>query len=179
MSRFARHKDTAHRPTVVALKAAGASVEALDLKNGPDLLVGYERSTWLMEVKSRDLEALDKRDGKVRTRSGALSTGQRAWHDAWKGGPVITVYGPEEALVKIGVEMHQISNLRTLTNGWKKDVSATPTKTSRKERPFRYGTDRARSLDESCKEVGCITSAVPGTKPPRCAAHAAEEAFAP
>lgn len=50
---------------------------------------------------------------------------------------------------------------------------------ARKGRAFRPGTDRARTLAESCKVDCCITSAVPGTNPPRCAAHAAEETFAP
>jgi hypothetical protein len=50
---------------------------------------------------------------------------------------------------------------------------------SRKERAFRPGTDKARTLAESCKVECCITSAVPGSSPPRCAAHLAEETFAP
>ncbi len=176
MSRFARHKDTAHRPTVIALRAAGASVQALDVKDGPDLLVGYDGATVLMEVKT--IATRTEKDGYQRTRAGKKSEGQETWHSTWKGGPVCTVYGPEEALVKIGVEMHKISNLKTLTGGWKKDVSAKPGHTYGKERPFRPGTDRARSLAESCKVEGCITSAVPGTKPPRCVAHVAEETFA-
>jgi hypothetical protein len=50
---------------------------------------------------------------------------------------------------------------------------------ARKQRPFRPGTDKARTLAESCKRDFCATSAVPETNPPRCAAHAAQETFAP
>lgn len=174
MSRFARHKDTAHRPTVIALRAAGASVQALDVKDGPDLLVGRAGATWLMEVKT--IATRTEKDGYQRTRKGKKSAGQETWHSTWKGGPVCTVYGPEEALMKIGVGLQRIANLKTLTRGWRKDISAKPRTTSGKERAFRPGTDKARSLEETCKADFCSTSAVPGTK--RCAAHAAEEAFA-
>jgi hypothetical protein len=151
-------------------------VQALDVKDGPDLLVGHGGHTLLMEVKT--IATRTEKDGYQRTRTGKKSDGQDSWHSTWKGGPVHTVYGPQEALIILGLEMQQIANLRTLTKDWTKDIAPAATAV-RRERPFRYGTDRARSLDESCKEVGCITSAVPGTKPPRCAAHAAEEAFAP
>lgn len=50
---------------------------------------------------------------------------------------------------------------------------------ARKGRAFRPGTDRARTLAESCKVDCCITSAVPGSSPPRCAAHLAGGTFAP
>lgn len=176
MSRFARHKDTAHRPTVIALRAAGASVQALDIKDGPDLLVGFDKHTILMEVKT--LATNTKKDGYTRKVEGQLSQGQRAWHDGWKGGPVVTVFGPEVALHELGLEMPAISRLKALTSNWTKDVTSKP-RAPTKARPFRHGTDKARSLAETCKADFCTTSAVPGTKPPRCAAHAAEETFAP
>lgn len=176
MSRFARHKDTAHRPTVIALRAAGASVEAMDLKDGPDLLVGYMGSTLLMEVKTR--AEREEKDGYKRSREGRLSQGQEAWHAAWKGGRVLTVYGPEDALIGLGVDLHAISQLKATTVEWTKDVAPKPSM-PRNERPFRPGTDKARSLAETCKVDFCTTSAVPGTNPPRCAAHAAEETFSP
>ena len=47
---------------------------------------------------------------------------------------------------------------------------------ARKERAFRPGTDRARSLDELCSRDGCPTSRSPGMTD--CTAHAAE-VFAP
>lgn len=174
MSRFARHKDTAHRPTVIALRAAGASVQALDIKDGPDLLVGHDGHTVLMEVKT--IAVRTEKDGYQRTRKGKKSNGQESWHSTWKGGPVHTVYGPQEALMALGLEMWQIADLRTITKDWTKDIAPAP-QTTRKERPFRPGTDRARSLAETCKADFCTTSAVPGTKPQRCAAHAAEETF--
>lgn len=43
---------------------------------------------------------------------------------------------------------------------------------ARKGRAFRPGTDKARSVAEMCKVDFCTTSAVPGTKPLRCAKHA-------
>jgi hypothetical protein len=50
---------------------------------------------------------------------------------------------------------------------------------ARKERAFRPGTDRARTLEECCKREGCATSCVTGSNPKRCAAHLADETFAP
>lgn len=43
---------------------------------------------------------------------------------------------------------------------------------ARKGRAFRPGTDKARSVSEMCKADFCTTSALPGTKPLRCAKHA-------
>lgn len=177
MSRFARHKDTAHRPTVIALRAAGASVQALDVKDGPDLLVGYATHTVLMEVKTIAIRT--EKDGYHRTRTGKKSEGQETWHSTWKGGPVLTIHGPEQALGALGISDAEIARLFVLTGRWSKDVSTAPGSSHGRQRPFRPGTDKARSLAETCKADFCTTSAVLGTKPPRCAAHAAEETFAP
>jgi len=48
---------------------------------------------------------------------------------------------------------------------------------ARKERPFRHGTDRARSVSELCRTDHCAISRSPGLT--KCAAHAAEATFAP
>jgi hypothetical protein len=74
---------------VEALRLAGASVEIIS-KVGfrcPDLLVGYRRRTFLLEVKSE---------------TGELTDGQREWHCDWKGLPVDVVETPREALAAIG-----------------------------------------------------------------------------
>jgi hypothetical protein len=107
MSRWARRKDTSHPHVVSALEAVGASVQVLDGKDIPDLLVGYRGQTDLLELKSEGEEEgyLDKRSGKLRkTKAGELSEGQEKWIARWRGRPVKVVRTPEEALAAIGAD---------------------------------------------------------------------------
>jgi hypothetical protein len=76
---------------ISALRAAGASVEVIG--RPVDLLVGFRNSTLLVEVKNPD-----SRYGK----KGANSN-QREFMDAWRGGAVCLVDGPESALRALGV----------------------------------------------------------------------------
>jgi len=96
--RWAYHKDTAHKPVVTALRAIGATVQALHGKDVPDLLVGYRGQTFLLEVKTAGAETLDKRNGRTYRRTTQLSEGQREWAERWRGGPVAVVHTPEEAI---------------------------------------------------------------------------------
>lgn len=151
--RWAYHKDAAHKPIVTALRAIGATVQALHGKDVPDLLVGYRGKTLLLEVKSAGLEALDKRDGKVRRRSGTLSKGQREWAERWRGGPVAVVHTPEEAIAAVSGRIRPYlakkGSLKTCAVGRNMDCSdarcpqirdGEPTKTGR-HCPLPHWTD--------------------------------------
>lgn len=94
--RRAAQVDANHRDIVDALRDVGCSVESLaGVGDGvPDLLVGRNRETWLLEVKPGD--AKDKRQRELRPT-------QVAWHAEWKGRPVIVVRSVAEALKAVGV----------------------------------------------------------------------------
>lgn len=105
MSRWARRKDSSHRPIVNALEAAGATVQILDGKDIPDLLVGYRGATYLLEEKSPEGVETYKTKNGLRTRkqaAGKLSDGQKEWHAKWRGHPVAVVFTIEDALKAIG-----------------------------------------------------------------------------
>lgn len=77
-----------------ALRKVGASVQILAAVGGgvPDLLVGFRRGTYLLEVK----------DGKRPPSERELTPDQIAWHLEWNGGPCVVVNSVDEALVAIG-----------------------------------------------------------------------------
>jgi len=67
-------KRDANEPEIVnALVRAGATVERLSMQGVPDLLVGYQGRTYLIEVK---------------TEKGSLTDDQREWVSDWRGGRV-------------------------------------------------------------------------------------------
>lgn len=81
--------DSNQGPIVDALRKCGASVQLLTrVGHGcPDLLVGYRRRTFLLEVK---------------TLEGELEPGQVQWHAVWNGLPVDVVRSPLQALQAVG-----------------------------------------------------------------------------
>jgi Holliday junction resolvase len=83
--------DTNHKEIVKALRDAGASVVSLaSMKHGcPDLLVGYEGETLLMEIK---------KDSKAR-----FTPDQLDFIAKWKGGAVSRVDSVDAALRALGV----------------------------------------------------------------------------
>lgn len=93
MRRRAR-TDTNQQAVIDALRQAGATVQSLaEIGNGcPDLLVGYNGRTFLMEVK----------DGTKPPSETKLTVNQVEWHSRWLGGSLSIVYGPEGALKVIG-----------------------------------------------------------------------------
>ena len=87
------HKDSNQDAIVAALRALGASV-AITSGHGyglPDLIVGWRRETFLLEVKNRE------------GRGVKLSPNEQFFVDNWKGRPVAVVSSVEEALDAIGV----------------------------------------------------------------------------
>jgi Holliday junction resolvase len=87
--------DANHEQVVSALRAAGASVQSLAGvgKGVPDLLVGFQGKTLLMEVK----------DGRKTPSARRLTEDQLKWHGAWRGGPLTVVDGVDAALRMLGV----------------------------------------------------------------------------
>jgi Holliday junction resolvase len=87
--------DANHEQVVSALRAAGASVQSLAGvgKGVPDLLVGFQGKTLLMEIK----------DGRKTPSERRLSEDQARWHGAWNGGPLAIVDGVDAALRMLGV----------------------------------------------------------------------------
>ena len=74
---------------VAALRYCGASVTFLSLPDVPDLLVGFQSNTYLIEIKSP---------------KGKLREGQQEWINNWRGGDVHVVRTVDEALnvIKLG-----------------------------------------------------------------------------
>jgi hypothetical protein len=62
-------------------------------KGVPDLLVGFQGKTLLMEVK----------DGRKTPSERRLTEDQVRWHGAWRGGPLAVVDGVDAALRMLGV----------------------------------------------------------------------------
>ena len=87
--------DANHEQVVSALRAAGASVQSLAGvgKGVPDLLVGFQGKTLLMEIK----------DGRKTPSELRLTEDQVKWHGAWRGGPLAVVDGVDAALRMLGV----------------------------------------------------------------------------
>ena len=94
--KYAKKRDGNEAGIVTALSMLGAVVVRLDGAAGlPDLLVGYDGATVLMEVK--DPEQASKR-GKSQRISGGLDPDQVKWHTAWRGGPCVVVETVQEAI---------------------------------------------------------------------------------
>ena len=93
--RRAARIDANQEQVVSALRAAGATVQSLAGvgKGVPDLLVGFQGKTLLMEVK----------DGRKTPSERRLTEDQVRWHGAWRGGPLAVVDGVDAALRMLGV----------------------------------------------------------------------------
>ena len=89
--RFRSKVDLNQKEIVEALRKAGASVELLRhcSKGVPDLLVGYNDQTILMEVKRLGAKPKAHQDD---------------WHKDWRGGLVVVVHTVDEALQALKFE---------------------------------------------------------------------------
>lgn len=85
--RRAANRDAIEPLVLVALKAAGATWEQLDLTDGPDLAIGYAGRNFLAELKS-SLKSMP-------------TEGQARWHAEWCG-QVAVCRSPQEVLRVIG-----------------------------------------------------------------------------
>lgn len=87
--------DANHEQVVLALRTAGATVQSLAAvgQGVPDLLVGFQGKTLLMEIK----------DGRKTPSERRLTEDQLKWHGAWRGGPLAVVDGVDASLRMLGV----------------------------------------------------------------------------
>ena len=90
--RQAAKRDENEAGIILALEAAGATVQQLSMKDVPDLLVGYHGQNFIMEVKNTERHVAEDKE---------LSAGQERWISRWMG-YVWIVHNPEEALRAIG-----------------------------------------------------------------------------
>jgi len=89
MPRYAARIDANQNDIVKALRAAGAVVRIITQGDGiPDLLVGYNGHTILMEVK----------DGDKYPSARQLTEAEQLFFDKWTGGRLVVVNSVEEAL---------------------------------------------------------------------------------
>jgi len=102
---WARMRDKNEREIVEALVVAGASVTRLNATGVPDLLVGYQGTTYLLEVK----RPLGPRGGitssttaKKRGESGEMTEAQERWWARWKGQSPVVVRTAGDALNVVG-----------------------------------------------------------------------------
>ena len=93
--RRAARTDKNHDDIVQALRAVGATVQSLAAVGSgvPDLLVGFRKQTFLVEVK----------DGQASPSAKKLNPAQVIWHHNWTGGSLAVVESVEDALKLIGV----------------------------------------------------------------------------
>ena len=83
--RRAAKRDAAEPEVVSALRQCGFSVERMD--KPCDLLVGFRRRTFLVEVKSGS-KGYGKR----------LNANQQAFSDVWRGSPVVILRSAQDAM---------------------------------------------------------------------------------
>jgi hypothetical protein len=94
--RRAARVDRNQAEIVEALRKAGATVHITSSAGDgfPDLVVAYQRQTYLLEVK----------DGTKPPSERELTPDQVRFHVEWNGGPCLVVNSVSEALAAIGVE---------------------------------------------------------------------------
>lgn len=93
--RRAARTDANHEQIVKALRAVGATVQSLAAvgQGVPDLLVGYQGKTFLLEIK----------DGTKTPSQRKLTDDQVKWHETWTGGVIAVVDSVDSAWAAIGI----------------------------------------------------------------------------
>ena len=87
--RYANRIDANQNAIVDTLRGCGATVRIVSQGDGiPDLLVGYQGYTILMEVK----------DGSKPPSARTLTPAEQKFFDEWRGGMVVIVNSVEEAI---------------------------------------------------------------------------------
>lgn len=98
--RYAKQRDRNEPDVVAALESAGAAVQRLSETGVPDLLISYNDTLYLIEVKNPDA----KGGGKYNTGEGCLTAAQVKWWNAWRGKRPLVVTNAAEALEAIGAK---------------------------------------------------------------------------
>lgn len=153
--RRAAKRDDNERAIIRTWEALGAYVESLSGPGVPDVLVHHRGSLVRAEVKGAK-RGLTKKQVENFTKA----------YEAGVPTHIIRTYEDAVALLA-GYASNHLK--------WTPEHGALGG-AAKKQRAFRPGTDRARTLEECCKREGCAISQVPGQR--ECAAHAAET-FAP
>ena len=99
MPRQRPRRDDCEADIILALKAAGWSVQQIDSKDVPDLILGKFGLNLLMEV-------LGTAKLKKNRERGGLTEGQQKWHREWRGS-VLTARTVPEALEKAEGALHR------------------------------------------------------------------------
>lgn len=103
--RSARRRDDNEPQIVAALYAVGASVQRLNEKGAPDLMIGFRGRLLLLEVKRVGEERRVVHRGRGNKLEGplaGLTPDQREWWAMWKGPAPVIVQSVDEALRAIG-----------------------------------------------------------------------------
>ena len=95
--RRASRRDLAENPIVVGLRIRGATVHTLSQRSLPDLLVGFRKRMYLLEVKTPATL-------KASRVAGQLTPDQKKFNEEWRGPPVHIVHSLEEALAVLGIK---------------------------------------------------------------------------
>jgi hypothetical protein len=162
LNRHAKKRDDNERAIIKTWEARGAYVEEVSGPGLADALVHYKGEIYRAEVKG--------------AKRGLTPKQVENFTRAYKADvPTYIIRSVEDARDLLEAMSGTLLLVRLAWDPKKGALAGA----ARKERSFRPGTDRARTLAESCKVDCCITSAVPGSTPPRCAAHLAQETFAP
>lgn len=93
MRAYGNRRDANEPPIVEGLRDVGASVEHLNAKGVPDLLVGYRGRNWLLEIKDPSRKPSERR----------LTEDQQVWHMLWQG-QAVKIETLDEALAAIGAK---------------------------------------------------------------------------
>lgn len=146
--RRAAKRDDNERAIIALWEALGCYVETISGKGSPDTLVHFDGNIFRCEVKGA-------KNGLTEAQVDSFT----AAHE----------HGVPTYMVRTVADAAML--LETTLNPWVPEDGALA-KAARNERPFRPGTDKARTVDEMCKRDNCTTSRSPGQE--ECAAHAAE-----
>lgn len=154
--RRAAKRDLNERAIIDTWEAMGAYVESVSGPGLADTLVHHRGNLFRAEVKGAKRGLTKKQVENFRK---AFTAGASTY----------VIRTPEDAQILL-----TDSGLR-LRLEWRPEQGSLAG-AARKEKPFRPGTDRARSLAEMCTRDGCVRSRSPGMM--HCAPHTAE-VFAP
>lgn len=99
MSKYPRKRDDNEKEIIAALRARGASVQQIDAAGVPDLLVGLDGVTHLLEVKQHHGKAF----AHAKKSASGLLPSQDKWWSTWKGREPMVVTTPVEALQAVGL----------------------------------------------------------------------------
>lgn len=157
--RLAAKRDKNERPIIDAWEALGAYVESVSGPGLVDTLVHHKGHLFRAEVKG--------------AKRGLTPKQVENFTKAYEAGVFTYIVRTTEHAGWL-LQDAMVNSRRSLLV-WTPELGALAG-TARKERPYRPGTDKARTVEELCVRAGCGRSRSPGLG--ECVPHSAEE-FAP